>query len=175
MQLVSVIFIRWTNVWTTGARTIRYDKHKKKRTNIFAADTAWVALSEFGEGYCEIRIPSYYCHQYFLLLSFRRSARDRTRYFLALKNLGDLWLFSFPCFQVLASPLGGKYGGLFRSTWCIKKVHCNLLSGIRISSMKGHEILANMELECGEYYPGRRDTSKSLFRLYVVINYQLIM
>ena len=50
-------------------------------------------------------------------------------------------------------------------------MHCNLLSGIRISSIKGHEILANMELECGEYYLGRRDTSKFLFKLYVVVNY----
>ena len=78
---------------------------------------------------------------------------------------------SFPCFQVLASPLWGKYGGLFRSTWCIKKVHCNLPSRIRISLIKGHESLANMELECGEYYLGRRDTSKFLFKLYAVINY----
>jgi len=49
-------------------------------------------------------------------------------------------------------------------------VHCNLPSRIRISLIKGYEVLANMELECGEYYLGRRDTSKFLFRLYVVIN-----
>ena len=46
----------------------------------------------------------------------------------------------------------------------------HLASRIRISSIKGHGILANMELECGEYYPGRRDTSKFLFKLYVLIS-----
>ena len=37
---------------------------------------------------------------------------------------------------------------------------------MRISSTKGHKSLANMELECGECYLGRRDTSKFLFKLY---------
>lgn len=41
-------------------------------------------------------------------------------------------------------------------------MHCNLPSRIRISLIKRYEILANMELECGEYYLGRRDTTSLL-------------